>query len=688
MVATMGAVEPARPFAFIAATPPVSLPVLRILLAAFLLAPLTAHGQRADTLIVDLELEHITVVRTAETAATVPFAVAFETRAPVEGATEPGASLESVLRSLPGLWVADRENFALGERLSVRGMGARAGFGVRGVQVVLDGIPLTLPDGQTALSIVDPSLIRRVELVRGPASAFWGNGSGGVLFLGTIPVGHAPTRARVVGGSHGLLRTDVDAFGRGAMHQAGLAVSHVRRDGYRTYSAFEVTRARGFVVYDWMPGVEVTATGALEWAPEQQHPGALTAEEMATDPRQAQANFVSQSAGKSSSQGQLGVQVRAATGRGTVRGSVYGMARSMENPLPFAYIDLGRLVGGARLTLEGGDYPFRWALGADAGMQRDDRQNWANVGGERGTLTLDQFEMVATTAGFGQASFSHGALTLSTALRYDRTRFSADNRLATSESDRSLGAWSTTLGASYQIGPALVFASASTSFETPTTTELVNRPDGGGGFNPELDPQRTRGAEVGARGAPYPTVFYDVALYRLAVRDQITPFEGEDGRTYYRNVEAARHDGTELLLEWQPTSAVRLGATYTWSRLVFTEESGVLAGNRVPGVPEHRFVARSRYLHRGLFSSLSLVAAGPTWADDANTARADGFTVLDLRAGHAGLPLGRVRLLPFVQIENVFDARYAGSVALNARAGRFYEPAAGRSFQVGLSVEL
>src|SRR5690606_2146217 len=110
------------------------------------------------------------------------------------------------LRRLPGVFVANRENPALGERLVVRGLGYRAGFGVRGVQVVLDGVPLTLADGQAVLGVVDPPFVRRAEVVRGPASALWGNGSGGVLFLSTTPEGPAPiASARVVGGGNGLV---------------------------------------------------------------------------------------------------------------------------------------------------------------------------------------------------------------------------------------------------------------------------------------------------------------------------------------------------------------------------------------------------------------------------------------------------------------------------------------------------
>jgi iron complex outermembrane recepter protein len=645
-----------------------------------------------DTLRVDLDAVEVQAVRTSETAASAALSVALLARDPVERATEPGASLEAALRALPGLWVADRENFALGERISVRGMGARAGFGVRGVQVVLDDVPLTLADGQAALTIVDPALIRRAELLRGPASTLWGNASGGVLFLSTLPA-EPGASARFVGGSFGLVRTEVEAATRGRAASGGLAVSHVRREGYRQHSAFGVTRARGYAETR-QSGVDLRATAALEWAPEQQHPGALTAEEWAADPRQAQTNFVVQAAGKDSRQGQAALSARAETALGSFSATAFGIARSLENPLPFAYIDVARLSGGTRLALERQDGPVRWTAGFDTGIQRDDRQNHANQAGTRGALRLDQLETVSTAAGFGRATLQRGPLAVSAGLRHDRTRFAAEDRLgagtaADGSGSRTLAAWSPSLGASLRLGTALVFASASTAFETPTTTELANRPDGATGFNADLDPQRTLGLETGIRGTTRTgALYYDVAIYRLDVRDQLTAFQGEDGRTFYRNAEAARHDGLEALAEWAPAPGLRLGATYGWSYFAFTEASGALAGNRVPGVPEHRLAAHAQALHRGVLGRVDLRAASSTWADDANTARADAFALLDLRLGHAGLPAGRALVLPFVQLQNMFDARYVGSVALNAQAGRFYEPGAGRAVQAGVSVRL
>jgi iron complex outermembrane receptor protein len=656
----------------------------------------------ADTLDVALPDVHVEAARGAGGVGSVPFSVAVVERGRVERAADPGGSLDLALRRLPGLFVADRENPALGERLVVRGLGYRAGFGVRGVQVVLDGVPLTLADGQAVLGVVDPALVRRAEIVRGPASSLWGNGSGGVLFLGTVPEAEAFTAmARAAGGAYGLVRVEGEGTAPPGAHRAGLALSHTRSDGYRDHSAFESTRARAFGDLRLSPNVALRLVGAVEAAPRLEHPGALTAEQLESDRRQAETRYVEAGAGKESTQGQAAATLRARTAAGDVAATVYGIARRLDNPLPFAYIAFDRLAGGARLALERDAGPLRVTAGADAAVQHDDRTNRPNEGGTPGAdLLLDQRETVSQAALFARVRFDLGAagleaLSLEGALRGDAVRFAAADRLLADgdqSGSRTLGAWSPQLGLSYRAGPALLFASFATAFETPTTIELVNRPGGGGGFNPTLAPQRTAGVEAGMRGVAG-RLLYDVAVYALAVRDGLAPFEGDDGRTYYVNRGRTHHSGAEVFVEWQPGTFATAALTYTWSRLRFGDDSRspsgeAVGGHVLPGVPEHRLAARLRFTRGGFFVAPEVEAVSKVFADDENTTWADPSIVVDLTLGHEGLRVGRARVLSFVRLQNALDARYVGSVVINAQGARFFEPAAGVGLYAGFGVYL
>ena len=670
------------------------------LLIGLLLAPLSVTAQQPDTLeggqLPEVEIQ---AARGMATSASAPFSVALEWREPTEVALEPALSLDETLGHLPGVWINDRGHFAVGERISVRGLGWRAAFGVRGVQVVLNGIPLTLPDGQTYTEIVEPSLIRRAELVRGPSSRFWGNGSGGVLFLSTDqPVDSPSLRTRVLAGSYGerhLLARGEAPIGP---HALQAYVSDTRQDGYRSHSEGRRTRAGLHGPYDLGTRSQLHSVFAFV-NQDAENPSSLTRKQVENNPRQARPDFVENNAAKQSTQVQGGLSLEHQTDVGLLSAAAYGLVRDLDNPLPFAYIAYLRQSGGARLTLQRQQDRFQWGVGLDAAVQHDDRQNWNTVDGQAGSdLLLDQIESVYNLAASGYARYNlTSRLQLSASLRRTRIRFESDDKLIESDDpalagdqsgSRTVSAWSPSAGLSYRWGPALLFASYSTAFETPTTTELVNRPNATGGFNESLSPQKTRGVEIGARGGWLDAnLQFDVALFYMAVEDAIVQTGTNPlGREYYGNAGTTLHEGFELSATWQPHSAIALYTSYTGSRFRYQDDE--LAGNQVPGIPEHRLHASLEGNYQNVWSRLSSEAASAFYVNDENTAQSAGYVVFDWRLGHRGFDLSGVRLQPFLAVNNVLDERYNASVMVNAFGGRFYEPAAGRTIQAGLNVSL
>lgn len=662
---------------------------------AFLLILLSATpalAQERDTLEVALPEVEIQATRAAETEATAPFAVSLRRRTPEEIALEPGLSLERALRGLPGVWINDRGHYALGERLVIRGMGWRAQFGVRGVQVLLDGIPLTLPDGQAVLDVADPAFIRQAEVIRGPSSLFWGNGSGGVLFLSTdAPRDTAAVRLRALGGSYGLRQASGEVALPLGRHRLYASASDVRRDGYRAHSAGGFTRTNLHGDFDLGARTRLRVVAAVA-DQDVASPGALTVDEVAADPRQADARTVQARAGKESTQLQAGATLHHQTRIGLLSATLYGLTRRLDNPLTFAYIDLDRAGGGLRVQLQDRADRLGWGVGVDAGWQRDDRLNFNNDGGSPGDeQTLDQQERVRNLSAFGYLTVTLAAYLDATAgLRADAIRFAMDDRLLTDgdqTGDRTFSAVSPALGLSYRLDSAVLFANVSTAFETPTTTELVNSPTGASGFNPDLDPQRTLGVEVGARGVvPASRFRFDVAVFHLRIRDRLLPFQDIEGRTYFRNAGKNTHQGVELAVQGPLLPGVEAQAAYTGSRFVFDNDPN--ADNRIPGVPDHHLFAGLRATQNGFWGQLTAEVASALYADDGNATQNDGYVVIDLYAGHTGLQLGGARLQPFVQIANVFDATYVGSVVVNAFGGRYFEPAPGRTVQAGVNLAL
>lgn len=668
-------------------------PVIVCLLAFGIVLPV--FGQ-ADTTVVELPEVTVEATRALETEGSAPFTVSVDTRSDLETSLEAPIFIGDAVRNIPGVWLNDRGHFALGERLVVRGMGWRSPFGVRGVQTLLDGVPLTMPDGQAFLDIVDPVFVRRTEAVRGPSSLFWGNGSGGTLFLDSTPAADAPTAQLRAGvGSHGLQQFAAEAVVRPNGNLWRVAVSDMRRDGFRDNSDGRFTRALLTGRIGLASNTQLNLVGAFV-DQDARNPGSLTAEQVAEDRTQANGLFDGFNAGKQSTQGHLGARLTHTEDEMQMDATVYSGFRDLANPLPFNLVEFDRLYGGVRTALSGTLSGVEWNVGADANIQHDDRINFDTNIPEReftDDVVLDQLETVVSRSAFGYTRIPlTDRLRLTLGGRLDVVDFELDDRLQVDDIDesgeRTFSAFSPGVGLAYDTGPALIFANYNTAFETPTTTELVNRPGNPGGFNPELNPQRTRGVELGTRGAwAEASLRFDIAVYQLWVDDRLVQFEIPDsgGRAFFQNVGENTHRGVELAVQWDAQSWLTLETSYTANRIVFEDDD--LQGNRVPGVPDQRFSATATAQSNSIWLRLSYDAVDDYFADNQNTAVSDGYALLDMRLGHTGINIAGSTLRPYVEVSNVFDTTYNGSVSINAN-DNYFEPGMGRSFKAGLTLAL
>jgi len=624
------------------------------------------------------------------------FSVTARERSERELNTTPSLSLERVADGVPGLYVGSREHYALGDRLTIRGLGWRAQFGVRGIQVLLDGIPLTVADGQAMIGIVDPSFVRQLEVIRGPASTFWGNASGGVLALTTQPAAGARTvRVKQVAGSYGLSKTDVQVTPDVGPHALSVYSSYLAQDGYRANSETQLSRSGLTSTIRLGEDHGLRTVAALQYMPKAQNPSTLDAEAAQADPQQVREAARTFDTGKEAMQGQLGTTYFDDIGVATLRATAYGIIRDLENPIPFGYIDLYRRAGGGRVTLENeaGRRSDRlaWGVGVEAKLQRDERKEFGNEGGEPTDLQIDQLETVDNAGIFGRAALPVGPVRFSAGLRYDRMRFEADDRLGDGDGTRTFGAVSPSIGVSMNVGTARVFANLASGLEAPTANELSNRPDGQTGFNPALDPEDIWGAEVGMQGVlPLQSLSYDVAVFGTLVQDLLVPQQRADEQTFFRNAGETRHAGIESALQWQLTPALALRGSYTFVHAEFTDartaDGTSLDGNRIPGVPPHLYNASVEWRGDRLTVTARADGVGTYSVDSQNTAENDGYTRFDLEVG-SPVSISGASVSPFAAVQNLFDTRYNDTV-INAFGGRYYEPAAGRTYRVGVTLSL
>ncbi len=626
-------------------------------------------------------------------------------------------SLDETLLLIPGLTVSNRNNPSQDPRISIRGFGARSAFGVRGIRVLRDGIPLTLPDGQTPVDYMDLESVGRVEVMRGSASSLYGNAGGGVVDLRTsdpLPVPISGV-ARLSSGSFGSRRLVAKTSGTSGSFGYQANVARTESKGYRDYSRQGMTNGFARLSLDRSSG-----SYALEWlgmnTPVAQNPGALTRAQLELDPRLADPLSIRKSARKAVTQSQIGLTAFRAGKRVEMEASAYAGTRSLDNPLTFAIVDVGRATSGGSLratlpaSLLGADH--RLTVGAEFQLQNDLRRNFANcnnippltaptascpeVGVERGVLTLDQREIVSSVGSYLRDELQLGERYILTAsVRADAVRFRVEDRLinATNPDDsgrRLLDAVSPMLGILARLSAShSAYANFSSAFETPTATELGNQPSGAAGINRDLKPQRSRTYEVGVKGVGASGLQYNAALFATGVDDELIPFDipSSGGRRYFRNAGRTSRRGVELGMEGS-IRALDLGAAYTYANYRFTDftvDTAQYAGNQIPGIPRQIVQASATFRTAIAAFVTETLVADRMAVNDANSESAPGYAIFNARMVIRGA-LGRTGTELTLGAQNLANRRYVSSVSVNAAGGKFYEPGAQRSLYLGVTL--
>ena len=611
--------------------------------------------------------------------------------------------LDESLDRVPGVFLQNRDNFAQGQRISIRGFGARAPFGVRGITVMVDGIPYTLPDGQAQLDAIDLDSAERIEVIRGPSSVLYGNAAGGVIDITTADGRDNPgTRLRVGAGSDGFQKVALQNGGVQGDWSHHISLTALSVDGYREQSSTEKYLLNAKLRRELGSDRALTAIINLLDNPRSEDPGALNAREVAEGRDQAAPNSLALDAGQTVDQQLIGLQYEdLAAGDGELYMKGFIAQRDFEQQLPF--------VGSSRLGYQRdymgasaeyhhevtlGSLPLNYIVGVDAARQKDERfRNAVNSQGAVGEPLADEAQTATSTGVFAQGDLALSEpLTLSLGARFDRVDLDVDDDFAADgdqSGQRTFNEWSGSAGLSYRYRPQhQAYINTGTAFETPTFSEFAN--PAGGGFNPSVEPQKAWNREVGLRGYIAPLALdYDVAFFSVRVRDELVPYD-EGGRTFYQNAGDTNRDGIELALGWQLADQWRLDSALTLARYEFDEfatPSERFDGNRIPGLPEQTWVSQLTWENLGeRFATLETEYVGDLVADNANQTAVDSYWLVNLRVGDGWQLSPQTRLSAYVGLRNLLDEEHYSNVRLNGTFGRFYEPAPGRSVYGGLEL--
>lgn len=640
-------------------------------------------------------------------------------------AAGPMMHLAEALQRVPGVVVNDRGNFAQDLQISSRGFGARASFGVRGIRLVADGIPASGPDGQGQVSQFDLAGAQRVEVLRGPLSVLYGNGSGGVISIVSAPVTHSGVEAALDVGSFGLRQGRVTAqalLGRGVTLRAGLSAMQI--DGLRPHSAARKQQAN--LRLGWQGARDTVLLTLHRLAQPAQDPLGLDAAQFALGPAQTAPNATAFDTRKDLDQAQLGVAWTRHHGGELLRETRLAAWAGQRRVVQFLAIppavQANPRHGGGVIDLDrdeaGLDARAHASLGSVdlvAGLmlahQVDARRGFENFRGTApalelgvtGALRRDETQRADSRDAYLQAEWPLAPRwSASAGVRHGRVTLAAQDAFLANGDDSGTLAFELTnpvLGLRWQpLRTLTLHASAARGLETPTLAELAYRSDGSGGFNDALQPQRSRHVELGVKWRGADELALDVALFEARTEDEIGIASNASGRQSFQNIGRTLRRGLELAAAWQPAPGwdARLAAAWLDARtrepfLTCTAlpcsapTAEVPPGQRLPGVPRASGFAELGWQqpNAGRFG-LELRAVGRVAADDRNTAFAPGHGLVALR-WQKSLVLGpdlHGELL--LRLDNLLDRRHAGSVIVNDANGRHFEPGAPRRALVAL----
>tara|TARA_R110002051_G_scaffold3395_1_gene18336 strand:- start:106896 stop:108953 length:2058 start_codon:yes stop_codon:yes gene_type:complete len=627
----------------------------------------------------------------------------------IEDVSRQQTSLQEYLVQMPGVFTQNATNFAQDLRISIRGFGARAAFGIRGIKLIVDGIPETTPDGQGQLDNLNMGIIKRIEVIKGPSSSLYGNASGGVISIETIAKFEEPfSQWKANLGSYGFQNYQVTA---GIGDEKASYIFHGnygQSEGYRDQSGFQQINTNFTGNFRLSETIKLKALLNYSDSPEAQDAGGLTWEEVQANRRQARDRNVLYQTGESIRQLKLGTSlVWDRNDQESINSYLFYNRRNFDGKLPFEFggaIDLTRNYLG-----HGASYELRSAkntlkVGYDLGYQNDRRLRFRNIEGVIGEETLNQSEKFTNAGVYMVNHWKTGRWYLTGGVRFDYNKLGVEDHFISNGDDSGdiqLNAFNPSVGVSYAILPAsqednhalTVYSNIATSFETPSLSELSADPAGGQGFNEALKPQKAINYEIGLKGELSDKLQYQMAIYHIDTQDDLVPYELADfpDRTFYRNAGKTDRNGLEFSMNYAFAKAWTFQTSYAYSDFTygnFTTPNGSFDGKNLPGIPTHTSSFGLMYSNaNGFYANLNTNLVGKQNADDGNNISIDGYEMVNLRAGYV-FEFREIEIRPYFGVNNLLNQEYTDNLRINAFGGRYYEPAPTLNIFGGLVLHL
>jgi len=681
---------------------------------------LNAASSRAQDEPVRLAPIVVTPTRVEQSSFDLPVSIDSFSQEQIQQA-QPQVNLSETLMRAPGVVANTRQNYAQDLQISIRGFGARSTFGIRGIRLYADGIPLTMPDGQGQAANIDLSSARQIEVMRGPFSALYGNSSGGVINVFTED---GPEDFTVMGsvwaGSFDSSRIGLKLGGQQGLANYIFDVSRFDTNGFRDHSAATRDTVNGKVRLDIGEDTRVTFIANYLNQPETQDPLGLTRAQMEQNREQAGTGAIAQDTRKSIENSQVGAVLdKKLSAEDSIRILGYGGKRTVQQFLALTFagrgvVDLNRDFEGVDLRwtrqTELAARPFTITAGLNYDVMNEVRKGFTNVAGQQGALGRNENDTVFDFDQYVQAQLDlTERWSVSGGLRHSEVKFKSEDHFITPTNGDDSGSieFSETtpvVGVVFKFNPVFnLYANAGKGFETPTFAELAYRSVSATstGLNFALKPAESNNYEIGAKTYIGAHTRLNAAIFKTDTKNEIVVLINNAGRSVFQNVDSTSRKGFELAMDTQFHGGFTGTLAYTYldarfendyltcgtSAACVTPNLLVPAGNKIPGVPANSVYGEIAWAYEPLGFSSAVEAhwVDKVFTNDLNDEAAEAYTLVNLRFGFQQ-KAGAWKVNEFARVDNLFNEEYVGSVIVNASNGQYYEPAPGTNYTIGMTV--
>ena len=582
-----------------------------------------------------------------------------------------------------GLWITNSENQAQDNRMAIRGFGARSAFGIRGLKIILDGVPLTTPDGQSQVDNIPFQLIENVEIMKSLSSTRYGNASGGVVIINTFSNLADKYIVEAGYGSYGYKNIKGTYSTNSEKSSTILNISQAESDGYRDHSSY-LNKSLFFKHLRKFQNMNLKFNLLYFDSPYAFDPGGLNIESVEENRLQARDRNVLYNSQESIKQIQTGVVLDWDTKLGEVNSNVYYSNRDFVGLLPFTnggYVELNRDFSGVEISIKDKSQNFEWMVGTSIQDQKDDRKRFENNEGDKGAITLDQIESFRSYGAFALASYNKENYSIQSGVRFDLHEISLDDNVGIDqqyvEYSKSLKAFSPNVGFIYNLNKKdEVYINYGKSYETPSLSELSANPNGVG-FNGDLNPMNSSGFDLGFRNKSQ-NLSYSITAFYIKTKDEIVRYEleGFEGMNFYRNLGTSKRIGTEIEVSYNLGNSGVLNASYTQAKYEFKNQE--VSGD-LPGIPKSNFALEWLYGYKDFDLKLDLKYVNSLYADNNNEVKVPSYLLSNIALKNK-FNLKGFFLEVGLHVRNLLDEKYYDNIRTNAFGNRFYEPASIRSF--------